>query len=389
MTANLTQLSSILKNQYLGPVREQVNNKIVLLNRIGKDEDSVVGKNFTIPLHHGRNEGIGARADGGTLPTAGAQGYKEAIVPMKYMYGRIKLTGPTIKAAKSNEGAFIRAVESEMKGLAKDLKAEFNRMLYGDGTGILATCGTTTASTTVTVASTARLRVGMRVDVIKTADGTVSTGDQGATILTIPNATTFTIGSAITTDNTFSVYRAGSRNLEVMGLNGIFSDTLTLQGLDVATFAWWKANVLANGGTNRAISLSLMQTALDATETNSDGEVSAIYTTHGIRRAYQALLQADRVYQNTMEFDGGFKALDYNGLPLIADKDAVANTLFFADESHLKMYRMSDWEWMEEDGAILSRVSGEDAYEAVLFKYCELGCSARNAQTVLKDITEA
>ena len=388
MSTTLTSLDAILKNQYLGPVREQINSKIELLKRIETDRESVVGKNFTIPLHYGRNEGIGARADGGTLPTAGNQSYKETIVPMRYLYGRIKLTGPTIKAAKSNEGAFIRAVESEMKGLARDLKSDMNRQLFGDGTGVLATCGTTSNSTTVTVGSTAKLRVGMIVDIIVTADGTTGTGATGRTITSIPSATTFVIsGAAITTDDTFSVYRSGSRNLEVMGIAGICSATTTLQGLDVSNYPWWKANVLT-AGSNRAISETLLQTALDTTYQQSDGEATVLFTTVGVRRAYQALLSADRTYQNTMEFKGGFKALDYNGLPFMVDKDCNANTIYLLDENHLKFYEMSDWDWMNEDGAILSRVSGEDAYEAVMYKYCELGCSARNTQTVLEKITE-
>lgn len=388
MSTTLTSLDAILKNQYLGPVREQINSKIELLKRIETDRESVVGKNFTIPLHYGRNEGIGARADGGTLPTAGNQSYKETIVPMRYLYGRIKLTGPSIKAAKSNEGAFIRAVESEMKGLARDLKSDMNRQLFGDGSGVLATCGTTSNSTTVTVGSTAKLRVGMIVDIIVTADGTTSTGATGRTITSITNATTFVIsGAAITTDNTFSVYRSGSRNLEVMGIAGICSATTTLQGLDVSNYPWWKANVLT-AASNRAISETLLQTALDTTYQQSDGEATVLFTTVGVRRAYQALLSADRTYQNTMEFKGGFKALDYNGLPFMVDKDCNANTIYLLDENHLKFYEMSDWDWMSEDGAILSRVSGEDAYEAVMYKYCELGCSARNTQTVLEKITE-
>lgn len=389
MGSTLTTISSLLKNQYLGPVREQINNSIVLLNRVGKDEESVVGKNFTIPVHYGRNEGIGARADGGTLPTAGNQGYHETIVPMKYLYGRIKLTGPSIKAAKTNEGAFMRAVESEMKGITRDLKSEFNRMLYGDGTGALTVCGTTNASTTVVVASTAKLRVGMPIDVIVTADGSTSTGAVGRTVASIASATTFVIsGAAITTDNTFSVYRAGSRNLEIMGLSGIVATTGALQNIDPSTYAWWKANVSSNSGTNRALTELMMQTALDTVETVGDGKITAIYASYGVRRAYQALLQTDRVYQNVMKFDGGFSALEYNGLPLFADKDCPANTLFFVDEDKLKFYRMSDFEFMEDDGSVLSRVSGEDAYEAVLYKYAEFGTSARNAHYALKDITE-
>ena len=50
---------------------------------------------------------------------------------------------------------------------------------------------------------------------------------------------------------------------------------------------------------------------------------------------------------------------------------------------------MSDWEFMEEDGAVLNRVSNQDAYEFTLFKYAELTTDRRNSHGLLFDITEA
>ena len=389
MPANLTTLDSILKNQYIGPLREQVNYDVVLLDLLDKDEESVVGKNFTIPLHVGGNEGIASVAEGGTLPAAGNQQYKEVIVPQRYIYSTIELTGPTIKATKSNAGAFVRAIDSEMKGAAKDFKRQLNRMFWGDGAGILSVTGTTTASTTVVVAGTKYIRPGMVIDVLVASSGATGTGAVGRTVLSVASATTFVIsGAAITTDNTYAVYLGGSRNIEVMGLAGIVSATSTLQGLDPATYSWWAASVLANAGTPRAITEALMQTGMDTTETASDGTVKAILTSFGVRRAYQALLTTKRQYENTMDLKGGKKALDYNGLPLIADKDAPAGKMFFLDTDYLKVYQLSDIDWMQEDGAILSRVAGKDAYGATLYRYLELGCSSRNSQTLLSDITE-
>lgn len=388
--STLSTLDAILKTQYLPAVNDQFNNLTVMMSRLEKDYDSVVGKNFTMALHTGRNESVAARGEGGILPAAGNQGYSNAIVPMKYLYGRLQLTGQTIKAAKTNEGAFLRAVDSEMKGLMSDFRTSINRQIWGDGTGELTPCGITTASTTVAVTSTKRLRVGMRIDVIVKSDGTTGTGALDRVVSSITNATSFVIsGAAITTGATYSVYVQGSRNLELMGLSGIFSASSVLQGLDPATNPMWKANVLANGGTPRAISEILMQTALDTTEQFSDGTTSALYTSYGVRRAYQSALAALKQYTNPLQLKGGYTALDYNGKPLIADKDAPTGSIFFTDESKMKFYRMSDIEWMEEDGAILSRVSGADAYEAVLFLYHELGCNTRNAQTVLSDIIEA
>ena len=395
MGVTLSAISDILKNQYLGPIREQLNNDIVLLSRLEKDDESVVGKNFTIPLHIGRNEGIGATTDGGILPTAGNQSYKETIVPMRYLYGRIQLTGPSMKASRSNEGAFVRALESEMKGLARDLKSDLNRQLFGDGSGLLATCASA-STVNITVDSTAKLRVGMKVDILVSATGAVTAGVAGATITSITSATVFVVNTAPATPasigSTYAVYRAGARNLEIMGLGGIVADTDpaggALQGLAVASYPVWKASVLTDSS-NRAISESLMQTAIDTVSQAGDGEVSAIYTTFGVRRAYQALLTTDRQYVNTMDLKGGAKAIAYDNMPIIADKNCPANKMYFIDENALKFYRLSDFDWMQEDGAVLSRVSGSDAYEATMFLYSELGCSARNAHAVLDKITEA
>lgn len=394
--ATLSTFDPILKTQYLGPIREILNYAAKLLERIGTDYDSVTGKNFTIPMHYGRNEGIGARADGGALPAAGSQAYKEAIVPMRYLYGRIQITGPTIKAAANDAGAFTRAISSEIKGVTKDLKSAINRMLAGDGTGALTLCGTTSASTTVVVASTSKLRAGMPIDVLVYADGTTSTGAADRLVTSVTNATSFVIsGAAITTDSTFAVYVKGSRNLEIMGLGGIVAATDipggygSFQNLAVASYPWHKATVQANGGTARPISDNLLQTLFDTVKAAGAGEISALYTTSGVRRAYQALLTATKVLSNTMELKGGAKTITFNDFPFIVDDMLPTGKIFGVDESSLQMFKMADFDWMDQDGAVLSRVSGYDAYEAVLYCYMELGNYVRNANGVLADITEA
>jgi hypothetical protein len=386
---NLTALSAILKNQYLGPIREQFNNSTPLLSRLERDDESVVGKNFTIPLHYGRNESVSSRAEGAALAAADSQKYKETIVPMKYHYGSIELTGQTIKACKSDAGAFTRAVESETTGRLSDLKVGINRQLFGDGTGALTACASA-STVNITVVSTAKLRVGMPVDILVTATGATTAGVVATSVVSITSATVFVVADAPGTpssiDGTYSVYLAGSRANEMMGFEGIFSASATLQGLDVATYPWWMANVI-NG--NGAIKEETLQLALDTTEKNSNGSCTAMYTTYGVRRAYMALLQKLKQYTNPLELKGGFQSLDYNGMPMFVDKDCAAGKIYFADEKQMKLFRMSDWEWMEEDGAVLSRKAGYDAYQAILFSYMELGCSMRNAQTVVYGITEA
>ena len=399
MGATLTTLADIIKTQYAPVVGEMINHSTPILDRIGKDYDSVQGKDFTIPLHYGRNEGIGARAEGGTLPTAGNQSYKASVLPMRYQYGRFQITGQTIKATRNNEGAYRKAVRSEMEGLANDMCDSLSRQLFGDGSGLLATLASSGSGTsTVVVDSTAKLRVGMPVDIIVKTTGAATAGLAGTSVATITDGTTFTISGTLAGSPaaTYGVYIAGSRDLEMMGLGGIVSATTTVQGLDVSSYPWWVATVQGNSGTARAISDTILQKALDTLTQNSNGKASALYTTYGVRRAYQSILAAQKQFVNTMTLTGGFDTIAYNGLPIIPDKNAPSGKIFVVDESKLKFYRMSDnggedngLFWLEEDGNMLKYVTGYDAYEAILCLYSNLGTTMRNAFVRIDDITEA
>jgi hypothetical protein len=186
----------------------------------------------------------------------------------------------------------------------------------------------------------------------------------------------------------------------MMGLTGIISATDpgsgALQGLDVSTYPWWKSAVQGNGGTPRAISDTILQKSIDELEQNSNGKATAFYTSFGIRRAYQAVLTAMKQIVNTMDLKGGAKAITFNDLPVIVDKHAPAGKVFVVDEDKLKFYRMSDnggedygLFWMDEDGTVMTKVSGSDAYEAVICLYSNLGTNMRNAFVRIDDITEA
>lgn len=87
MSFDLSAAANILKVRYIGPIREQLNNATIFLKRLERESGyvDVSGKTFTVPLHTTRNSSAGSgRADGGTLPTAGQQGYEVAVIPNAY-----------------------------------------------------------------------------------------------------------------------------------------------------------------------------------------------------------------------------------------------------------------------------------------------------------------
>lgn len=396
----LTTFDDILKFDYLGPIQDQINNSTVLMSRLEKNEEDVGGKSAIVPLHISRNSGIGSRADGGSLPAAGNQGFDNADYDCAYTYARIKITGPTIKASRKDKYAFVRAVDAEIQGATKDLKDDVNRQLHGDGTGVLCLVNTdpgTGTTLTVDTPGTQYLQKSMKIDIVDPASVTAGDARAAATNLTISaktSATAVTMSAAIDTsvaDNDY-VCRYGNYRNEMMGLKGIVNNANPATSLYVGSInrstagnEFWKAQVLANGGVSRKITLDLMQYAMDLAE-EEGGEISLILTSRVQRRKYLALVKADGRYVNTLKMDGGYSALEYNEVPLVVDKYSLPGRMLFLDESTLALYRMSDIDWMQENGAILSRVSGEDAYEAVLFLYATLGCSACNRNALLDDL---
>lgn len=390
MAFDLAQANAVLKEDYLGPVREQLNNDNYVINKLVQNKQEATGKRFYVPLHTGRNNGIGYRAEGAALPAAGNQKYKESTGNVKYLYGSIEITGPTIKAMRNDKGAFIRAVESEMKGLTRDLKDQRARALFGDGTGRLATTAVNTTTNTLTVDKIKYLQVGMKIDVVNSG-GTVAVS--GRTITAVnKTAKTITIdGAAVTTAATDFLVLTGDYNNEAMGIGGIMNPSLAIQGIDpnAADGGFWKPGIISNSGTLRAISQPLMRLALDTAELEG-AKIDLITASYGVKAAYETLLQQNARYVNPMQLEGGYSALEYDGKPIIVDRYHESNRMFFMDTSELDLYQLSDFEWMEDDkGAALAPVPGYDKYSATMFCYETLVTYKRNSHVALTDITEA
>lgn len=416
--ATLTTADKVLKDDYKD-LREQINQKFFILSQIERNTEDVVGRRALHAIHTTRNSGVGARADGGALPTAGNQGYSDTYVPVRYNYGRIQLTGPVIRAMASDRGSFVRALRSEMDGLDKDLRRDVNRQVWGRSDGVIATCGTTSSSTTVQLATTTtptQMRQlwadgGMVVDIGTVADPVaVATGRT----VTGYNASALTItisGAAVSTTNgTHFVFRTGNGGVsdnsgvpndgqkELTGLQTIVDSSGYLHGITAASVPVWAAYESSNSGTNRALSETLVNTAIQETNIASGGSVKALVGSPGVSRSAANLMTSIRRNNDTVELKAGYSGIRWSTplegmdsatpIALTWDRDAPGNALYGLDFDSLVQYEMSDWDWMDQDGAVLSRVSGYDAYEAVYFKYHELACKQRNANFKIADITE-
>lgn len=406
MPLTLSAADSALKEDYQPAVREQINQAVMALQQFEKNSTDIEGRRAVLSIHTQRNSGVGARLDGGALPTAGNQGYKEERVPLHFNYGRIQISGPTIRAMKSDRGSFVRAVDSETKGVTNDVRRDVNRQVFGTADGVIATTGTTAASTTVQLAATTslvqmrQLEVGMLVDIGTVAAPTSVIAAATISAVSLANLT-ITIGSAIsTTNNTHKVFRSGAGGAvggvgqaEISGLQAIVLDSGVIFNVDPSVTPIWAAVNNNNSGTLRAPTENLLAKVMHTVKINGGEDLNLWLTSDGVFRAYSNNLTAIKRFPNTLTLKGGFEALSITAgggeVGLAWDRDAPSNTAFGVNTSHLIQFQMSDWEFMQEDGSVLFRVAGFDAYEATLFKYHELATDKRNAHAVLKDLIEA
>lgn len=414
-----TQVDAILRDDYKS-YRENLNNKAYLLAQIGNKKDTVRGRIARHAIHTGRSGAIGARREGVALPTADRQRHATVPVPVRWMTGRIQLTVQLMRMATGDPGSFVDALESEME-IQNDAMRDVNRQLHGTSNGVMATCGTTSSSTTVQLLASntnaTKMRhfyVGRYVDIGTVADPDAVAGSRQITAVDTANLTITISGAAVsTTSGTHFVFNANSGGAsdnsgaqddgqsELTGLQTIAGSTsAVLHTVDPSSTPVWKPQVDSNSGTNRPFSETKLDLMIMNNMVESGASVSALISNAGCFVGAKAVLSAYQRNIDTMEFKGGYKGIKWStpgiagidgaDIGWMADYDCVANTIYGINFDALVCHQIEEgWNWMDEDGAILSRVADQLAYEAVLYTSMELACVQRNAHFAYQDVTEA
>ena len=336
------------------------------------------------------------------------------------LYSRLRVSGPVIAATKNNKGAFLKALESEMKYLMQDTKRAFNRQLHSDGTDpigfYVSGAGTTSGVVDDGLGNTNadHFNKTTLVDLLDVsnsyaelnADLTVTRGAVGATGRAITTSANISASAA---DGDFFV-KANTWGEQMMGIRGIIAAgnpnstiySTGLQGLTIATEPDWAAQVVyADAGSSELttstgrvdISFEALQDLGTAISQNSDADESDInlyMSSPGLKNKYVNLCRNERVFFNNMTLDGGFKAVSYNSKPWVWDAQCARNRVYAINFDSLMLARLADLDWIEVGGDVLYRISGGDvdAVGATLYVYQELAAKVRNVNGVILNLSE-
>lgn len=390
MAVNLTSADSALKSYYLDAVAEQLNlNTNPFFAAIKNTSEDVWGKDVRKLAVYGIHGGVGAGTEDGSLPEAGGNGYAQFVTTLKNLYGSIEISDKAVRASESNAGAFVNLLNAEMEGLIKSSSYNLGRMLFGDGSGIL-TKVSAVVNGIIIIESPINLFEGMIID-FRDEDGNLIEGASGRRVVGLDREgkAMFVAGSKLDDEIVpigSLITLQGSYNNEITGLGAIFDTKKdTLYGLSKMENVWLNPYIKGEIGT---ITEEKLQKALDAIEENSGGSVNMIICSWGVRRSLQRQLTADRSI-TSVELEGGYKTISYNGIPIVVDRFCPPGTIYLLNTNDFQLHQLCDWQWLEgDDGKVLKQVPGKPVYTATLVKYADLICSRPCGQGMLKDVIE-
>ncbi len=384
----LQTADNVLKSFYLDAVKDSLDMKInPLLAKIQRTSANVVGKDVKKAVRVGVSGGIGAGTETGALPSASESEFVQFTSTLKNLYGTIEISDKAIRSSANSEGAFVNLLNDEMQSLVKSSAFNLGRMLYGDGNGKFAQI-TSYSGTTIGLRTVAGLVEGMKVSFCTNSGDAIDIEPRKITAVNMAEKYIVVAGdnldSAGITENCW-VCIQGSLGNELTGLGAIFSDN-AIYGVDRSKSVM---KPYVNEGVG-AISENIIQTAIDTIEEQSGSKVNFIVCSWGVRRALAEYYKQYKTMLPTMEIEGGFMAMNFAGIPIIADRFCPAGTMYLLNTDDFKLHQLCDWQWLEgEDGKILKQVPGKPVYTATLVKYAELMCERPCGQGVIKGITEA
>ena len=392
-------LSKLLKSQYEGPIREQINREAMIYSLFAEGPHEWSGANVIIPLHTAgvadaaiayKDESSGAAYV--EVPESSNQTYLQFTVDAKYLYGAFAVSGQAEAKAPGNSGgseaAFVGAMFSEMRGLEKDIRSKMNKDMFS-GSGVKAFLTDNLNSTTLRHVSGLNHCVSGQSfavwhvprDVSKNwarvTDGAGNVGfdmtaidlDAGTCTLTSSGGAGPQVGALATNSateifaleritNNANTNRLAETGRQITGLNTLGFGCLDIDVYSAGTGGrenvantvlrgfGWKAGHGAAAGAKSAgnpLVLSDMQLVVDGIEELTEETVDTVIMHRFTRAEFRALTQNESRYlPGSTSGKIGFKPGDlaFQDIPITVSKDVPYGCIYFLVSDTINTYTL-------------------------------------------------
>lgn len=435
-TAAGSWYAEILRENYLPYVVEGMRypDDLMGMIEIGTPRQQS-GKFSVFAVHTRRGAGRGSMGDDGYLPDPGNDAWDQFRIGKRHYAFRTKFEEIPQLVSRNAASAWFQVTAEQMRLDMKHAKADQERILHHDGSGIFcltsAVTNTSGASWTIdvtlptfessaacTTAPTIHLYPEQYVALVNTSTGNIiatgyitSVTDSNTFVMTVTagtpttslavcNATRDTLAVGAATDIGSTSYKR-----EMMGIAGIITDqdssayheselASSWQGVPSSAGDFNQAYVEENGGTLRSLTGSLLNSVYSKCRLLNGGkwEPSALLTTYGVHNAYHDLLDATREYQTglsgTQSADGAIVELAYRRKPIIPMEYCWGNRLYLPDLTDLAVLELGPWSWMDRDGSIFYRMPDKRAYAATMTVDHNLMSMVRKRHAIITDLAE-
>lgn len=395
MSANLTTIQNILKDQYLPALQNQIATApSPFLEMIRKEPLSTGGK-ITAAAPFGINGGFGFGSEGNGTPKSGARDYKRFEIDPVDMYVDIRVSDKTVKLANGS-GAILPALDEEIRGSYEAAKWNVARALFGDGSGKLCTVPSSASVSsgvlTLSVSDTKALIEGLTVDLYTYSATTTSTPSlsnantalrvtaidrANGTVTLAAGAGAGTASKSTAIGNYGFLTVQGSYNKELTGLGAIFdSGVTTLYGYTKATSPFI---VPLTVDADHAISDTVIYDAVKKAADYRNSHIDLVMMGDDAFRAYQSYMRDNNVVVcEKAEFVGGaagYKVMvGSHTVTVVNEKMVPAAEAWCVDTSAFSFVAL-DFDFCDYGSSGIFRLEpGTSYYRALLASYGNLIC---------------
>lgn len=384
-----TNEAKLLKIKYGKLIEKQFNQQNVLFARTKMIED-FVGSQIDMPIV----QSIGGGVSSGSLPTANESKIGKATLSSKKMYAVTTIDRESMKASKTDEGAFVRFTKFPVQAAVSAFNRNLERILtVGDASGSGALIVGNASNSVVTGAGSSGTPYVVSFDAASTYYDTdaapfeegdllnVNTETTDLEVVTVAVTATSVVLSLVGTSSRLATLASGcgaafgasdklymqkSKDAEIIGIRGaIAASSSTLYGVTVGR-RWqaYQKNAAA------ALTTDLINEMVIKMKQQCGESPTMILTSFAQYIKLLNLLEDHKRYpvparRGEISFEAIQVMTPEGAIPVIASRFVKATEMFFLNDNHIELHlRPGGFEWHEDDGTVFLRDASADSYTA-------------------------